>query len=388
MTTVNKVIVTNKCSLQRKYGGNWTNIQAAITELMNKDLTRGLSSELIFLDDHTVMSGLGGVAVLSDTSPQQNLEAVKAVVTARNPTYVMLLGSIDVIPHQNLTNPIYGDGNLERDPDETAWSDLPYASRVPYSQNIGDFVTPTVSVGRLPDITHGTDANYLIGLLHIAKDYQCQPRSAYKHYMGLSKLDWQPFTELSLKADFGNATAIKVIDGMVHSPWPTALLKNLSHFVNCEGLPFHPKYFASGVGFANQVALDAEELKNIILEGTVVAAECCYGAQLYNPALAGNKPSMGNVYLANKAYGYLGTSTVAYGGTTVHPRPVDDFAVLICQFFMKHILAGASLGGALLLTRQEYVGSKTPLSDTDLKTLAQFNLMGDPSLRPVCVSRS
>jgi hypothetical protein len=56
---------------------------------------------------------------------------------------------------------------------------------------------------------------------------------------------------------------------------------------------------------------------------------------------------------------------------------------LICQFFLRHILAGASTGEAALRARLDFIQLLSVADPTDLKTIAQFNLMGDPSLHPV-----
>src|SRR5438067_1779071 len=82
--------------------------------------------------------------------------------------------------------------------------------------------------------------------------------------------------------------------------------------------------------------------------GPVVAAECCYGAQLYDPTLTGAKsPGLCNVYLGNGAYGFFGSSTIAYG-----PDSSNDWADHICQYFWREILLGSSLGSAVLRARQ------------------------------------
>jgi len=47
------------------------------------------------------------------------------------------------------------------------------------------------------------------------------------------------------------------------------------------------------------------------------------------------------------------------------------------------VLAGASLGRAALEARQRFAALYTHLDPTDLKTLAQFYLLGDPSIHPV-----
>ncbi|MGH7233175.1 MAG: hypothetical protein ACREJU_17720 [Nitrospiraceae bacterium] len=70
--------------------------------------------------------------------------------------------------------------------------------------------------------------------------------------------------------------------------------------------------------------------------------------------------------------------TIAYG-----PSEGNRAADLICQFFLQEVLNGASLGLAALVARQRFIQSATMLDPTDVKTLAQFNLLGDPSIHPV-----
>jgi hypothetical protein len=63
----------------------------------------------------------------------------------------------------------------------------------------------------------------------------------------------------------------------------------------------------------------------------------------------------------------------------------NGYADLICQFFLKGVLAGASLGRAMLEARQQFAQASPQMDPYSLKTLAQFNLLGDPSLHPVAV---
>jgi hypothetical protein len=85
-----------------------------------------------------------------------------------------------------------------------------------------------------------------------------------------------------------------------------------------------------------------------------------------------------NVYLANKAYGFFGSTTIAYG-----PEEGNGQADLICQYFLQNIMHGSSIGRAVLEARQSFVRKSSPADPSDLKTLAQFNLYGDPSLTPI-----
>jgi hypothetical protein len=56
---------------------------------------------------------------------------------------------------------------------------------------------------------------------------------------------------------------------------------------------------------------------------------------------------------------------------------------LACSYFVDGVLNGASIGRAALEARQRFVRQVTVLSPVNSKTLAQFNLLGDPSVHPV-----
>lgn len=112
-----------------------------------------------------------------------------------------------------------------------------------------------------------------------------------------------------------------------------------------------------------------------------MAAECCFGAQLYDPADANrNQPSICNTYLKKGAYGFFGSTNTAYGPDD---DPGDRGADRLCQLFLRSVLDGASLGRAVLEARQHFVGEVPVLYPIDQKTLAQFILLGDPSIQPV-----
>jgi len=118
----------------------------------------------------------------------------------------------------------------------------------------------------------------------------------------------------------------------------------------------------------------------LVLVPTVVSAECCYGAELYDPSVAKGQMGICNTYLAGGAYGFFGSSTTAYG-----PSSGNGSADLVCQYFLQRVLAGSSLGRATLEARQRFVQVMSVLDPADMKTLAQFNLMGDPAIHPVAI---
>ena len=126
--------------------------------------------------------------------------------------------------------------------------------------------------------------------------------------------------------------------------------------------------------------MTSDAVKKKIKAGTVAAVECCYGAELYDSVTLALPMPICQRYLEQGAYGYFGSSTIAYG-----PAEGNGAADLITRFFLLAILDGASLGRAALMARQHFVEEVGELDPVDLKTLAQFSLLGDPSVQPARV---
>lgn len=376
-----KMIVSNCAQLTQKYAVAGLNaIGKAVKQLIKADAARGIEAVFIDLSDAATMNSYGApvVSAANGANAKLNKQAIDKVIGAGDirPAYLMLLGSTDVIPHVALENPVDGDG----DPDVP--SDLPYACDKPYSTDVQDFIAPTRVVGRLPNVTGDNDAGYLTALLGTAAAYMDRPATAYGGFLGISAQVWKNSSQLSLDAIFGTHAGMKISppDGY---KWSAAEAKRLSHFVNCHGAPGDPSFYGQK-GASYPVAHSAEWMSTRVAEGTIMAAECCYGAELYDPddpflPTAGGQMGMCNTYLADKAYAYFGSSTIAYG-----PDATNDQADLMCQYFLQGVLAGASAGRACLQARLQYVNNKVGvLAPTDLKTIAQFNLMADPSITPV-----
>jgi hypothetical protein len=240
--------------------------------------------------------------------------------------------------------------------------------------HIEDFFELTRVVGRLPDLTGGRNAAYLVGLLNTAAAAQSLPQTSYVNYLGLTAQVWTASTQQSLQNVFGNSTFLQEVPPK-GPPW-TGLINRLAHFINCHGAPADPHFYGQQ-GSNYPVAHDAAQLAGL-QPGTVASAECCYGAELCDPALAGGQAGICNSYLGLGAHAFFGSSTIAYG-----PSSGNGQADLICQFFLKQVLTGASVGEAALQARLDFIKTLSVADPTDLKTLAQFNLLADPSLHPV-----
>lgn len=378
-TKIDKVIVTNLSALTEKYGKDGVKkINKAVAQLMAADKNRGLIDLYLGLDDRDAMKNLQAPAVNNPANRKQNKAAIDAIFKALAPDYIMILGSIDVIPHQDMRNPMYST-DPEGDPDRFAFGDLPYACEKTYSQRPQAFIGPTRVVGRVPDITGAKDPAYLLRLLKTATHYSATTSDAYRKYLGITAEVWKSSTKQSLERIFGDASSMNSVPPKKDN-WSSSLIARKALFVNCHGNSNTP--FFSGQSATNEDdypdALRAGFVDGKIKEGTLAAIECCYGGQLYNPKFARGQAGICNTYLGNKAYGFFGSTTIAYG-----PASGNGQADLICQYFLRNVLSGASIGRAALEARQKFARSTSMGNPMNIKTLAQFNLYGDPSCSPV-----
>lgn len=362
---VDKVIVTNAGALRTRYGtAGLAQVRAALRKLALADKARGMASRTVFLDRPP--AGITAVADPADATATK--AAVDAIADRMSPTYLVLLGGPDVVAQPVLTNPVHDD-------DASVPSDLPYASDVALGTGAGAFVGPTRVVGRIPTLVGGSDPAPLVGVLERAAAWVAAPAAEMLPPFAATAEVWQSSTRQSVQHLAGAATVhVSPPEG---PDWPSATFGARLHFVNCHGADTDPHWYGQH-GSSYPVAFDSSRLAGAVTAGTVVAAECCYGAQHYPPTAAGGVPCMGVRYLLEGAWGVFGSSTEAYG-----PPNAMGSADLLCRYFLTTVLEGASLGRATLEARLRFVHEAGELDPVDLKTLAQFDLLGDPSIQPV-----
>lgn len=372
MKLLQKLIITNRRALTKKYKSTgMADITRALARLKVADALRGIETHVEFVDA-PIKKHIPKVTKASDEPASK--KAIDALFAAyASPDYLLILGAGDVIPHQRLVNPLRGPD----DTDVNVPSDLPYACDAPYSKKIEDFLGPTRVVGRLPDVRGAKDADDLIDVIDWSARFD---GTADRKRFVLSAQKWRGATIANIKKGFGSAGTIN------YSPkagpkWPPASLRPSLHFINCHGATSDPTFYGEPAAFeAYPEALFANGLNGSVTRGAVIAAECCFGGQLYEPDSPEAK-GIANTYLLHGAAAVCGSTNVAYGASTAKDRCSAD---VLCTQFMAAVIGKATTGRALLQARQELVAatSPAPLDPMDLKTLAQFLLLGDPCLRP------
>ena len=375
--STDKIIVTNRSALQNKYGSaGFKKIQTAVKHLVAADKKRNLNSLLVFVDDPSLMKKAKGKAVKDVTDPEQNKNAIDSLFKHYTPDYIMLLGATDIIPHCRFRIPIPDDD------DPFVPSDVPYACEAPFSRNPGDFIAPGRVLGRLPDITGVNDPIYLTALIQNSINWKPLKSSAYKNYFSLSVKWWQKSTQISLKNIFQDNKKLELAPP-TEGPYTKADLNPMMHFINCHGGLRTSEFYGQPNENSNSfpVCMESNMLDKKISYGTVTAAECCYGGLLYNP----NRPNkihlpISNTYLKNNAIAFVGSTTAAYG-----PSDSQGGADYLTQYFLIAIQkGGASTGRAFLEAQQRFVEKgDVKMDPTDLKTIIQFLLLGDPSITPI-----
>src|SRR4051812_26516762 len=185
-----KVLAVDRAALKRKYR-DLKAIDAALSAVIAADKQRGIETK---------------VAEIKAKSPAEAKKAIDAI-DKESPDYIALVGGPDVIPYQDLKNPLHAPGG---DADEIVWSDLPYACDAPYSTNIHDFTAPSRVVGRVPDLPGVKEPSFLLALLDVAAKWTSRAPVDYGSCFGLSTADWQESTKLSLKALFGEKASLNL----------------------------------------------------------------------------------------------------------------------------------------------------------------------------------
>jgi hypothetical protein len=369
LAMTDKIIVTNCAALQKKYGAqSLKSILDSVKDLIAADKLRGLATRIVDISDAAEMKKYKGKAVTGPRNERQAKEAVDAVYKATRPDYIVILDGPDVVPHITLVNLV------PKDEDKVVPSDLPYACEAPFSRNPAKFAAVTRVVGRIAGLTGAKAPDFLIKQIDAAARYKSLRRADYLPHFAISAQVWQQSTALSIQNIFG-VGKIEICPP-TRSPAVWNLLSPLTHFINCHGAD-HDWRFYGQQRKSYPVSMANADVAKGAKRNAMVAAECCYGAQLYDPADADGQWPISNTYLSAGAVAFLGSTTIAYG-----PSKGNGSADLLTQYFLIDALAGASFGRAFLQARQRFVLGEKMEDPVNVKTLAQFILLADPSLQP------
>ncbi len=390
-----EVLLAWEEGLRTRFGEGAVRVDLALQELARAAEQQGVAGRLVYLDRPPYPE----LARPDPRDPQQ-IKAFLDDLDRRlaeeglDLVYLSLVGGDDLLPFARLENP-------SQDVDEVVLSDNLYASRDP------TYLIPERATGRFPDGGQSSES-LLVALLEraAARRRGERPEAPPSGCLGMF-FSWLPFfgsfpRSASLpRRRFGLAAQVwaqasqevfRLLLGEepLHlcppERVPSFLLAGvpLAYF-NLHGSAESPNWYGqrdltiSAEGPLMPVAFTPEQIPAGQVEGLVVFTEACYGAYIL-----GKTPtsSLALRFLAEGALGVVGSTMISYG---VSIPPLAD-ADLLGYFFWQHVLAGESLGDALLqakvdLTREMYA-RQGYLDGDDMKTLLEFVLYGDPLASP------
>jgi len=386
-----KIVISSKRNLSRKYRAALAQIESRLQRLIQADQQRGIATRVAYLDDLLSLQpfGISDIANVADARSVKDL--LDKILSTWSFDHILILGGDQIIPFFRFDNPA-GDS------DTSVTTDNPYANSGSASGSRDDFLVPDRSLGRLPDEEIYEEPGIsptpelLLRQLDRLSEYQCagaEPGAA--NTIAVSAEDWRGASQAVL-------LGIGITVGVTLSPpldirqggFPVHSITNKRiHYWNCHGSRILPLWAGQG-GTSKPPCMHPDELRDAVnVADSLVSSEACHGANIIGKNV---QTSICLKYLWKGAIAFQGSTTIAYGmpnGSLRFPDPniwnQKWAADLMSEYFLTNCLNGASCGESLQETKYRYfeerVNSRGGLLAEDKKTLLQFVLYGDPSIR-------
>ena len=285
---------------------------------------------------------------------------LRRIVDVARPKYLFILGNeeiIDVATWENET----------KDGDEKVFSDLAYSTLDTTSPWEGqEFnATEALRVGRLPT----TDGRFDDFQAYFENASQGIGKIGDIRPYGLSALAWEEESNDEYSAvsddevDTSPNVTVEDAGERIYDSNANLLFFNLHGSDDTEYW-----YGQRGDSYPKAVSPAIfEDYPRCFFLGV----EACYGARFI-----GLEPdeSIVKTALANKCLALLGASMIAYGTS----EPEGNCADIVIGEYIKHIAKGETAGDAHIAGLKKLT-SASEMDDSDIKTLAEFALYGDPS---------
>lgn len=355
------LIISSKERLINKYGQNaFSQIEQKINNYIQTLSNSGLSATMIYVDDASRLSSYG----LTPVDPK-NAAKVKELIDnldkKLNPSSFLILGGHSIIPFHIIPNPCGDDG------DTIVYSDNPYASR---DDNI---LVPERSLGRLPDDSSG-NAGFFLSLL---ESVVSRIKRAKKSSFGYSAEVWQEASE-NVYNSIRHGEELKlsppVLENTILENWINQ--KGYFYF-NLHGSEDSGNWYGQR-GSSYPIAFSPESLTVTDVENAIICTEACYGANIIDKSV---DEAISLKFLAKKAACFVGSTKIAYGPSA---PPNTDADLMVLKFF-ERIKEGLTFGEAFLKAKQDFAAESISrngfLDKTEEKTLLEYVMFGDPSLK-------
>ncbi len=309
--------------------------------------------------------------------------------------YLFIIGAEDIIPVPYMRNCMVTNRK------EMVPTDILYGYNFSFfTQNVEDVNILLQSkqlyhVGRLP---LGTDASiaHLQNYLERSASY-CDTGVPVQLAYGQCDPHWKlvsadVVSDLKKSELFPNieAPSSVIYDKLFLSPYITCntidkafnKYSNLYYFnMHGSGNPEKPYFFGASIEDEEMYpGMDPDTISSAKYDNIVIT-EACYGGKFINLA---TDRSMLLSSLFNSTMLYLGSSVVAYGTVDAGYRNGTKIgsADIMAKGFISYLMKGYSAGDAIYKSRKElFESSQGSMAASNLLTIYEFSLYGDPSLK-------
>ena len=385
-----KLAVTVRSALNNKYTPDaLKKIDTAVAAWIAAEIGRGIKTVLVNLDSKKDMEAQGLKPLAGKVTAVKAKKAIDALAKKLSPDYIVILGGHDVVPYFVVPNPSAGGGDV----DDTVPTDNPYAtSRAFVAASLKSYLVPDRVVGRIPDLPAAKgkgDPATILAALKTAMHWKPQPKSFFSSAHAMSTATWEECGRKMMKQLQFPEKDLQISPPSVDSKNPVRKrLSRTVHMFKCHGADADANFYGEDTvpAATDFIVLFSGTLANRAKPGSLVAAVCCYGANVYSPSEQDAIPQgalpVSIAYLHAGALGFMGSTKIAWvGGADM--MCADSIVV----HYLEKAMAGASLGRAMLEAKQDYMAklqnSGQPPEDADEKTMIEFVLLGDPAIHPI-----
>ena len=299
------------------------------------------------------------------------IDLLKKIYSVAIPDYLLIVGDHATVPCAEWENEA-------RDSDKTVPSDLAYITLDKDSPFDGaDYSFSNLTqVGRIPT-SRAND--FEEAAMYFENTAKFKPYTSTKAF-AYSALVW----EKTSKTEFAAVSPMMITSPQYTSNSATARSNGLTliesignaYSLLCFNLhgsdSSHVWYGQEGKFYPEAVA---KKLFPKDTNGYVICTEACYGAR---PEITkGGEQSIIVHALTNKCVAFVGSTRIAYGRADGSMSCAD----IIAGSFTSSVAKGMTVGAAFLKSLGEL--SRGTMNEVAIKTLAEFALYGDPSVRLV-----
>lgn len=349
------IIMTDVSALANQLSCSPALLKNEIADYIGNAKTRGVHYHLLDIGD-------SGVHPVKSNDAFAIVDLLKQITNIACPKYLFILGNEEIVNVMSWKNEC-------ADSDELVLADLPYVTldtNSPWNGQRYDF-SQVLRTGRLPSYP-GESLGEFVKYFATVSNYA--PKLDTETF-GLSALVWK---------NASNAQYREISQSDVNTS-PNITLNNVNQVMsqNANLLYFNlhgseqTKYWY-GQQESSYPETFSPEVVKLIKMPYFIGVEACYGARYTQGLTPGDSIVLSA--MQNGCLALLGSSKIAYGPCV----PPGTCADVIIGTFLKRSQEGTSAGDAYCAALSTLMSGKN-LNDSTIKTLAEFSLYGDPSIR-------